>query len=112
MAAGQVAERPVVPRLGAALYRETEGHPLFVIEAVRAGLGQRSEGDEAEAAAYGLPERVRQDLQVLPMLSKGHYVADLVAIIGSIDIVLGGLLATMRVTEDELVSDFRRCKKE
>ena len=28
-------------------------------------------------------------LQIMPILSKGHFVADLVGIIGSIDIVLG-----------------------
>ena len=29
------------------------------------------------------------NLQILPMLAKGHLVADLVALIGTIDIVLG-----------------------
>ncbi len=63
MLAGQVAERSVDPRAGAALYRETEGHPLFVIETVRAGLGQRNGAGGAEPAAYALPDRVRQVLE-------------------------------------------------
>jgi NADH-quinone oxidoreductase subunit D len=60
------------------------------VESPRGELGVLLEGD-------GGPKPYRchwhtpsfANLQILPMLSKGHYVADLVAIIGSIDIVLG-----------------------
>ncbi|MEX1071987.1 MAG: NADH dehydrogenase (quinone) subunit D [Anaerolineales bacterium] len=74
----------------------TEGFPapkasVYVpVESPRGELGVFLEGD-------GGPKPYRNywrtpsflNLQVLPMLSKGHFVADLVAIIGSIDIVLG-----------------------
>lgn len=56
--AGQVAERAVDPQRGAALYRDTEGHPLFIIETVRAGLGQREPaGGQVTATADTLPGR-------------------------------------------------------
>lgn len=74
----------------------TEGFPapkgsVYVpVESPRGELGVFLEGD-------GGPKPYRcywrtpsfPNLQALPMMSKGHYVADLVAIIGSIDIVLG-----------------------
>ncbi len=74
----------------------TEGFPapkasVYVpVESPRGELGVFLEGD-------GGPKPYRcywrtpsfANLQVLPLMSKGHYVADLVAIIGSIDIVLG-----------------------
>lgn len=74
----------------------TEGFPApkasvyMPVESPRGELGVFLEGD-------GGPKPYRNywrtpsfvNLQVLPMLSKGHFVADLVAIIGSIDIVLG-----------------------
>jgi NADH-quinone oxidoreductase subunit D len=74
----------------------TEGFPApknsvyVAVESPRGELGVFLEGD-------GGPKPYRcywrtpslDNLQVLPMLSKGHLVADLVAIIGSIDIVLG-----------------------
>ena len=74
----------------------TDGFPApkasvyLPVESPRGELGVFLEGD-------GGPKPYRcywrtpslPNLQALPMLSKGHYVADLVAIIGSIDIVLG-----------------------
>ena len=74
----------------------TEGFPapkgsVYVItESPRGELGCYLEGDGGPK-----PYRVHfrapslAALQTLPTLSRGHYVADLVAIIGSIDIVLG-----------------------
>jgi NADH-quinone oxidoreductase subunit D len=74
----------------------TEGFPapkgsVYVpVESPRGELGVFLEGNGGPKPYrwyWRTPSFV--NLQVLPMLSKGHYVADLVAIIGSIDIVLG-----------------------
>jgi len=74
----------------------TEGFPapkesVYVpVESPRGELGVFLEGDggpKPYRCYWRTPSFV--NLQVLPLLSKGHFVADLVAIIGSIDIVLG-----------------------
>jgi NADH-quinone oxidoreductase subunit D len=74
----------------------TEGFPapkasVYVpVESPRGELGVFLEGDggpKPYRCYWRTPSFV--NLQILPMLSKGHFVADLVAIIGSIDIVLG-----------------------
>jgi len=74
----------------------TEGFPapkesVYVpVESPRGELGVFLEGDggpKPYRCYWRAPSFV--NLQVLPLLSKGHFVADLVAIIGSIDIVLG-----------------------
>jgi NADH-quinone oxidoreductase subunit D len=60
------------------------------VESPRGELGVLLEGDggpKPYRCYWRTPSFV--NLQILTMLSKGHYVADLVAIIGSIDIVLG-----------------------
>jgi NADH-quinone oxidoreductase subunit D len=74
----------------------TEGFPApknsvyMPVESPRGELGVLLEGDggpKPYRCYWRTPSFV--NLQILPMLSKGVYVADLVAIIGSIDIVLG-----------------------
>jgi NADH-quinone oxidoreductase subunit D len=74
----------------------TEGFPApknsvyLPVESPRGELGVLLEGDggpKPYRCYWRTPSFV--NLQILPMLSKGVYVADLVAIIGSIDIVLG-----------------------
>jgi NADH-quinone oxidoreductase subunit D len=69
-----------------------KGSVYAATESPRGELGCFLEGDGGPK-----PYRVHfrapsfDNLQVLPRLSKGHFVADLVAIIGSIDIVLGDI---------------------
>ncbi|GAB4525414.1 MAG: NADH dehydrogenase (quinone) subunit D [Anaerolineales bacterium] len=74
----------------------TDGFPapkdsIFAsVESPRGELGVYLEGDGGNKpyrVHFRTPSFV--NLQALPMLAKGHLVADLVAIIGSIDIVLG-----------------------
>jgi NADH-quinone oxidoreductase subunit D len=74
----------------------TEGFPApkgdvyVAVESPRGELGVYLEGDGGPK-----PYRVYwrtpsfDNLQVLPLLSRGHLVADLVALIGTVDIVLG-----------------------
>jgi len=67
-----------------------KGAVYMPVESPRGELGVYLEGNGGPN-----PHRVMwrtpsfANLQALPLLSKGHFVADLVAIIGSIDIVLG-----------------------
>ena len=79
-----MAERPLDPRLGAAIYRDTEGHPLFIIEMVRSGLGQVETAGGQEPSAATLPGRVRQVLVTrLAQLSPGaRGVIEAAAVIG------------------------------
>jgi NADH-quinone oxidoreductase subunit D len=71
-------------------FNAPKGYVYFPVESPRGELGCYLESDGGPK-----PYRVHfrtpsfPHLQVLPKLSEGHMVADLVAIIGSIDIVLG-----------------------
>jgi NADH-quinone oxidoreductase subunit D len=67
-----------------------KGAVYFPVESPRGELGVYLESDggpKPQRVHYRTPSFVH--LQALPLLSKGHLVADLVAIIGSVDIVLG-----------------------
>jgi NADH-quinone oxidoreductase subunit D len=67
-----------------------KGATYMPVESPRGELGcylESNGGPKPQRVHFRTPSFVH--LQVLPLLSKGHLVADLVAIIGSIDIVLG-----------------------
>ncbi len=76
----------------------TEGFPApkasiyNAVESPRGELGVYLEGDGGPKP-YRIHWRTPsfENLEILPILAKGHLVADLVAIIGSIDIVLGDI---------------------
>jgi NADH-quinone oxidoreductase subunit D len=68
----------------------SKGAVYVPVESPRGELGcylESSGGPKPQRVHFRTPSFVH--LQALPLLSKGHLVADLVAIIGSIDIVLG-----------------------
>ena len=68
------------------------GYVYVAVESPRGELGVYLEGDGGPK-----PYRVHwrtpsfANLQVIPLLAKGHFVADLVALLGTIDIVLGDI---------------------
>lgn len=67
-----------------------KGYVYFPVESPRGELGCYLESDggpKPHRVHFRTPSFVH--LQALPVMSKGHLVADLVAIIGSVDIVLG-----------------------
>jgi NADH-quinone oxidoreductase subunit D len=67
-----------------------KGSVYLAVESPRGELGVYLESD-GSSKPYRVHWRTPSfvNLQVLPLLSKGHLVADLVALIGTIDIVLG-----------------------
>jgi NADH-quinone oxidoreductase subunit D len=71
-------------------FQTPEGGVYVTVESPRGELGCYMESDGSAK-----PLRVRWrgptflNLQIMPLLSRGHFVADVVGIIGSIDIVLG-----------------------
>jgi NADH-quinone oxidoreductase subunit D len=67
-----------------------KGAVYMAVESPRGELGVYLESD-GSPKPYRVHWRTPSfvNLQVLPLLSKGHLVADLVALIGTIDIVLG-----------------------
>jgi NADH-quinone oxidoreductase subunit D len=71
--------------------RPPEGEVYHSIESPKGELGYYIVSDGKTQNAYRL--RVRPpsfvNLQALPAMAKGHLVSDLVALIGTIDIVLG-----------------------
>ena len=67
-----------------------EGGVYTTVESPRGELGIYLEGDGTSKplrAHYRGPSFV--NLQIMPLLTRGHFVADVVGVIGSIDIVLG-----------------------
>jgi NADH-quinone oxidoreductase subunit D len=73
-------------------FNAPKGAIYSAVESPRGELGVYLEGDGGPK-----PYRIHfrgpsfDNLQVLPLLTKGFLVADLIAIIGSIDIVLGDI---------------------
>jgi NADH-quinone oxidoreductase subunit D len=73
-------------------FNAPKGSIYCAVESPRGELGVYLEGDGGPKP-YRIHWRTPSwdNLQVLPVIAKGHLVADLVAIIGSIDIVLGDI---------------------
>ncbi|HSM25296.1 MAG TPA: NADH dehydrogenase (quinone) subunit D [Anaerolineaceae bacterium] len=66
------------------------GHVYVATESPRGELGVYMESDgSAKPYRVHLATPTFANLQAVPIMSKGHYIADLIGIVGSIDIVLG-----------------------
>jgi DNA-binding SARP family transcriptional activator len=112
--AEHVAQRPFDPALAPLLFEGTEGHPLFIVEMVRAGLAQAAPATEAELVDHAtamllrsvtLPARVRQVLEArLSQLSPAAQgVLGAAAVIGRA-FTYDVLRQTVDLSEDELVN--------
>lgn len=87
--ADRVAGRPLDRALGPLLYQGTEGHPLFIVEMVRAGFGQVRSTTVDHAAAMtatpaALPTKVRQviEARLAQLSAPARSTVELAAVIG------------------------------
>ena len=81
---------PSLSSCGRKGFTAPKGGVYVATESPRGELGVYMESDgsvKALRVRYRAPSFV--NLQIMPLLSRGHFVADVVGIIGSIDIVLG-----------------------
>ena len=71
-------------------FKPPAGHVYVATESPRGELGVYMESDgSAKPYRVHLVTPTFVNLQAVPIMSKGHYIADLIGIVGSIDIVLG-----------------------
>ena len=117
--ANRVAGRPFDRALGPLLYEGTEGHPLFIVEMVRAGFARAipastqvraNHAAEMLQNAPALPARVRQVLEArLAQLSpSARGVIELAAVIGRA-FTYRVLAAATDLSEDLLVASLDEC---
>ena len=113
--ADRVAGRPFDRALGPLLYEGTEGHPLFIVEMVRAGFAQNAPTPARHATAMmeapaALPARVRQVLEarLAQLSSPARGVIELAAVVGRA-FTYGVLAHATDLSEDLLVGSLDEC---
>ena len=113
--ADRIAGRPLDRALGPLLFQGTEGHPLFIIEMVRAGFGQVRSTTANHAAAMtatpaALPTKVRQviEARLAQLSAPARSTVELAAVIGRA-FTFSVLAAASDLSEDVLVGCLDEC---
>ena len=113
--AERVTGRPFDRALGPLLYQGTEGHPLFVVEMVRAGLTAAPRESAQHAAAMlaapaTLPDKVRRvlDARLAQLSPPARGVIELAAVVGRA-FTFGVLAAASDLGEEPLVAALDEC---
>lgn len=113
--ADSIAGRPFDRALGPLLYQGSEGHPLFIVEMMRAGFEQARAPTADHAAAQAgspaaLPERVRQvlDARLAQLSPVARSTVELAAVIGRA-FTYGVLARATDLGEEGLVAALDEC---
>ena len=113
--ADRIAGRPLDRALGPLLFQGTEGHPLFIVEMVRAGFGQVRSTTANHAAAMtatpaALPTKVRQviEARLAQLSAPARSTVELAAVIGRA-FTFSVLAAASDLSEDVLVGCLDEC---
>jgi hypothetical protein len=113
--ADRIAGRPLDRALGPLLFQGTEGHPLFIVEMVRAGFGQVRSTTANHAAAMTatpatLPMKVRQviEARLAQLSAPARSTVELAAVIGRA-FTFSVLAAASDLSEDVLVGCLDEC---
>ena len=113
--ADRIAGRPLDRALGPLLFQGTEGHPLFIVEMVRAGFGQVRSTTANHAAAMtatpaALPTKVRQviEARLAQLSAPARSTVELAAVVGRA-FTYGVLAHATDLSEDLLVGSLDEC---